>query len=229
MKSFRTQVDQIADNVANLQTPGFQAHLTEQQALSNQSGSTTIQTSLRTTTGPIKSTGRPLDLRLRGDQLFELETANGAEFIRSGRFGRDSDGNIVHESSGQRLLGRQGPLQINDPESIQNISVRQDGTVIGKTGQGNQTFGEIQPVRFPNPGGLRRGNNGTLRESANSGEPIRVDTARRAPVRSGELEMSNGSLIDQMLSLQRSQRFFELNSRAFRVQNQMLQRLTTNL
>lgn len=229
MKSFQSQVNQIADNLANLQTPGFQAHLTEQQALGNQSGSTTIQTSLQTTKGPLKSTGRALDLSQRGQQLFQLETRNGTGYIRSGRFSSDSEANIVHASSGHRLLGQQGPIQIDDPQIIQNLSVREDGTVIGETGNGNKSFGEIQPVRFPNPGGLRREHDGILRETANSGEPIPLDTERRASVRSGQLEMSNVSVIDQSLGLQRNQRFFQLNARAFRVQNQMLQRLTTNL
>lgn len=92
MRSFQTQINQISDNLANMQTPGFQAQLTEQQALNHQSGSRTIQSSLKITPGPIKRTDRSLDLSLEGNQFFPVETDTGRGFLRSGRFQRDREG-----------------------------------------------------------------------------------------------------------------------------------------
>lgn len=109
-------VEVIANNVANVVTPGYKAqHLSFEELLTQQKGSTQ-HTQVRVgqgyndmTEGTIKHTGAPLDVALRGPGFFVVDTAEGARLTRQGNFTHMSDGTL-RTSSGHMVMGSGGPI-----------------------------------------------------------------------------------------------------------------------
>jgi len=230
MKTFQSRINRTADNLANVQTPGFHAHRSQPEPVKNQSGSTPSSGSLKTTRASIRNTGRDLDLSLNGNGFLKLETGSGTGFVRTGRFGIDARGQVVHIPSGDRLIGENGPVRIDSDEPIDGINVRENGRLEVQFANNSTTSaGRIEVARFRNPAGLLRGNDGILKQTANSGEPRDVTPGRGVQVQQGRIETSNVSVVDQLLSLERDLRFFQMNSRAFNVKNEMLRRISTTL
>src|SRR5205085_2230216 len=80
-------------------------------------------------------TGNPLDLALNGDGFFAVQTARGERYTRAGDFhvqqdGKGADGKptgYLADSSGNRVLGEKGPIQIS---ALATVAVTEDGTVV---------------------------------------------------------------------------------------------------
>ncbi len=183
----RRQMEVVAHNLANLTTPGFKAesmvfveHLKRtlpQEMLSFVQDIATVQ-DLRP--GPVKTTGNALDLSIRGDGYFVVETPEGERYTRAGHFALSADSEIVN-SNGYPLLSDAGtPLVI--PQDTTEIVVADDGTVSTEEG----LLGRIQLVRFQNQQALDRQENGLYGAGEQFAEPDEIST-----IQQGTLESSN--------------------------------------
>jgi flagellar basal-body rod protein FlgF len=143
--ALRRQMDVIANNLANLGTAGFRGqtmlfaeHLTGRDETSGLLGQGALsyvvdRGSLHDfSTGPLTSTGNPLDMALDGDGWFVVETPEGERYTRNGAFKLDAEGALV-TSEGHRVLGDGGQI-VFDPEETE-ITVAADGTVSTNIGE----------------------------------------------------------------------------------------------
>jgi len=159
--SVERRLDVIANNIANVDTPGFRAELERAGSVPwrGRDGErvTFVQDLGRLfdpSEGPLRRTGNPLDLAIRGDGWFTVMTADGPAYTRAGHFERDPTGRIV-TSEGYALLDENGsPIEI--PPGSGRIEVAADGTLSTEEGP----IARIRPVTFADPRVLRRAGDG---------------------------------------------------------------------
>ena len=206
-KATMQRQDTLANNLANVSTPGFRAELQAFRAVPVQgSGASTRVYALETTTGydaspgAITSTGRNLDVAAKGNAWLAVQALDGTEaYTRGGSLEVTSDGTLTTRS-GLPVLGDGGPLQV-PPNSV--VSIGADGTVSAKGNDGkNSAIGKLKLVTPE--AALTRGEDGLFR--AADGELSADDKAR---VQDGALEGSNVSPVETMVAMISAARQFE--------------------
>jgi len=206
-KATMQRQDTLANNLANVSTPGFRAELQAFRAVPVEgSGASTRVFSLETTTGydatpgSITSTGRNLDVAAKGNAWLTVQALDGTEaYTRGGSLELSSDGTLTTRS-GLPVMGDGGPLQV-PPNSA--VSIGADGTVSAKGADGKNTaIGKLKLVTPEAP--LKRGEDGLFRGA--DGDLTADDTAR---VQDGALEGSNVSAVESMVAMISAARQFE--------------------
>lgn len=207
-KASMQRQDTLANNLANVSTPGFRAELQAFRAVPVQgSGASTRVYALESTpgyndaSGPITSTGRNLDVAVQGNSWLSVQALDGSEaYTRGGALDITADGTLVTRS-GLQVLGDGGPIQV--PQDTE-ISIGGDGTVSAKDRNGRTTsLGKLKLVTPETK--LERGEDGLFR--AGGGDPLDAD--ENARVQDGALEGSNVSAIETMVSMIAAARQFE--------------------
>ncbi len=244
MEAQETRVNVIANNLTNVNTTGFKRSRANFQDLMYQNaravGSaagddtevpTGIQIGLGTrtasvdkiyTAGDMEKTGSDFDLAIEGDGFFQIELPSGeTAYTRDGSFKKDSQGRLVTAD------GNPMEPQITIPENATKIAIGQNGTVtayIDNEAEGVEV-GTIELARFGNPSGLQSMGGNLQRESASSGQPILGTPASDGfgGIAQGFLENSNVSIMQEMINLIAGQRAYEVNSKAIRAADEMLQ------
>jgi flagellar basal-body rod protein FlgG len=174
------------------------------------------------TQGDFQNTKNELDWAIEGDGFFQIETPNGeTAYSRAGEFKLDADGRIVN-SDGFPLVP-----EISVPTNTVSISVGMDGTVsvIQADDATPVEIGTIQLARFVNPGGLKSLGKNLYSPTEASGDEI-VGTPGEngfGTITQGFLEMSNVSVVDEMVNMITAQRAYETNSKVIQTADDMLQ------
>ena len=206
-KATMQRQDTLANNIANVSTPGFRAELQAFRAVPVEgSGASTRVYALETTTGydasagPVTATGRNLDVAVKGNSWLTVQALDGTEaYTRGGSLEVSNDGTLTTRG-GLPVLGDGGPLQV-PPNSA--VSIGADGTVSAKGSDGkNSAIGKLKLVTPEAP--LKRGDDGLFR--AADGNLNADDTAR---VQDGALEGSNVSAVESMVAMIAAARQFE--------------------
>jgi flagellar basal-body rod protein FlgG len=174
------------------------------------------------TKGDLQQTGNPLDLAIEGEGFFQVTLPGGETgYSRAGTFKKSSTGQMV-TSDGFILQP-----QITIPQNATNVVIGVDGivsvTVAGQTQP--QQLGAIEITRFINPAGLQsQGRNFFLPTQA-SGDAITGSPGRDGlgTLIQGFVEGSNVNVVEEMIGLITSQRAYEINSRAIRTADEMMQ------
>ncbi len=244
MQAQALNIDVLSNNLANVNTAGFKKSRADFQDLlyenlrpagaASAAGNqvpTGIQLGHGTrpaavqkifVQGDMQHTKNQLDLAIEGDGFFQILKPNGEiAYTRSGAFKLDSEGRIVN-SDGFLLE----PTLSIPPDTL-DVTVGTDGTVsVMQAGNPQPTeIGTLQLVRFVNPAGLNSiGRNLYLQTSA-SGEPITGTPGEDGlgTLSQGYLEMSNVSVVEEMVSMITAQRAYEVNSKAIQAADEMLQ------
>ena len=249
MQAQSVNIDVIANNIANVTTTGFKRSRAEFQDLlyetmrppgSSSSENTQVPTGIQIghgtrpvavsknfSEGELQMTKNELDLAIEGDGFFQIIQPNGdTAYTRAGSFKLDKEGRVVNPDG--FLL----EPAITIPTDAISVSVGMDGTV-SVLQAGNTTpreIGTIQLARFVNPAGLQSiGKNLYLPTDA-SGQEIAgtAGTANFGTIAQGFLEMSNVSVVDEMVNMITAQRAYETNSKVVQTSDDMLQ-LANNL
>lgn len=206
-KATMQRQDTLANNIANVSTPGFRAELQAFRAVPVQgSGASTRVYALETTTGydasagAVTATGRNLDVAVKGNSWLTVQALDGTEaYTRGGSLEVSNDGTLTTRS-GLPVLGDGGPLQV-PPNAV--VSIGADGTVSAKGSDGkNSAIGKLKLVTPEAP--LKRGDDGLFRGA--DGDLSADDTAR---VQDGALEGSNVSAVESMVAMISAARQFE--------------------
>jgi len=249
MSAQQTNLDNIANNLANSSTAGFHSRRLQFADLIYQNvimpgaaatQQTTIAAGLQVGLGTMgaaseivqaqgnfSQTGNPLDMAIQGLGFFQVTMPDGQiAYTRSGSFHLDSTGNIVTANG--------TPLQpsITIPANSTSITIGTDGTVsVTQAGQtAAQQVGAIQLAMFPNPGGLNSVGNNLYLATTASGDPI-VGAPGAAEgmgtLQQGMLEQSNVDVVQEFVNMIVAQRSYEANSRVVTSADQMLQDLAS--
>lgn len=247
MTAQQLNLDNIANNLANSSTNGFQSRRVQFSDLLYQSdvmpgaaatqqttvaaglqiglGTRAGNTEIVQTQGDLSSTGNPLDFAIQGNGFFQILLPNGQiGYTRSGSFQPDSQGNLV-TANGNALQPA-----ITIPASATNITVGSDGTVSATLpGQTQaQQVGTLQLASFSNPGGLNSIGNNIYLSTTASGNPVvgtPGGTDGLGTIQQGMLEQANVNVVDEFVNMILAQRSYESNSRVVKAADEMLQQL----
>jgi flagellar basal-body rod protein FlgG len=244
MQAQELNIDVISNNLANVNTSGFKKSRAEFQDLlyeslrpagAASSADTTIPTGVQLghgvrpsavqkmfSQGDFQNTENELDWAIEGDGFFQIELPNGeTSYSRCGEFKLDADGRIVN-ADGFLLVP-----QLTVPTDTVSITVGMDGTVsvIQADDPVPSEIGTIQLARFVNPGGLRSLGRNLFVPTEGSGTEI-IGTPGQdgfGTIAQGFLEMSNVSVVDEMVNMITAQRAYETNSKVIQTADDMLQ------
>lgn len=247
MNAQQLNLDNIANNLANSSTSGFQQRrmqfsdlLYQNQTMPGAAATqqTTVasgmqiglgvragSTSILQTQGDLQATGNPLDIAIQGTGFFQVSLPNGQiGYTRAGSFQLDSQGNMVTPDG--------NPLQpgISVPGNATAVNIGSDGTVTATLPGQTQAskLGQIQLAIFANPGGLNSVGNNTYLPTTASGEAIvgiPGGSDGLGTLQQNSLEQSNVSVVEQFVAMIVAQRAYESNSRVVKAADEMLQQL----
>jgi flagellar basal-body rod protein FlgG len=243
MDAQQTNIDNVAHNLANVNTTGFKKSRVEFEDLVYQEvraagsaasatteapvglemglGTRAVATARDFSAGNMRSTGGPLDLAIQGDGFFKIAMPDGTDaYTRAGTFHLDAQGSIVTAEGYALEPG------ISIPTNATSISISNDGvvsaTIPGQTA--TQELGTIEIATFPNAGGLRPLGGNLFQPTTASGdeEVGSPGTDARGTLQQGFLEDSNVSVVEEMVNMIIGQRAYEANSRVVKAADEML-------
>jgi flagellar basal-body rod protein FlgG len=242
----QTQMDVLANNLANVNTTGFKRsravfedllyqNMRQPGAQSSQqtnlptglqvgTGVRPVATSRVHTQGNLQQTGNNLDMAINGQGFFQVQMPDGTSgYTRDGSFRVDAQGQLV-TSNGFPI----SPA-ITIPPNAQSVTIGQDGSV-SVTLAGNATptnVGTIQLANFTNPAGLESRGQNLYVETQASGAPNTSNpgTNGHGTLSQGYVETSNVNVVEELVSMIQTQRAYEINSKAIQTSDQMLQKL----
>ncbi|MGN0922025.1 MAG: flagellar basal body rod protein FlgF [Cellvibrio sp.] len=197
-----------ANNLANVNTPGFRADLERAEAATVEGYGYDSRHMARVknngvdlTPGPITVTGRTLDLAIQGAGLFAVEHAGGEAYTRHGSLVINNEQQLT--INGRPLLGDDGPIELPD---FQSIHIGTDGTV-SVLPQGETLMVEVGRIRTVDPQGVELAKNEHGLIVTTDGQPLA--DAVTDNILSGHLEMSNVSVIEELIASMSLNRTFE--------------------
>ncbi len=244
MQAQQLTLDVVANNLANVQTTGFKRSRIDFQDLVYETlqapgaasaqgqeipsgfqvghGSRAVATQRIFIKGDLQQTANPLDLAIEGEGFFQILQPNGdTAYTRAGAFKKDSQGRMV-TSDGFTI-----EPQITIPDNALTITVGVDGIVsVTLPGQAQpQQVGNIQIARFVNPAGLIAQGRNLFMPTQSSGDATTGTPGQDGlgTLLQGFVEGSNVNVVEEMVGLITSQRAYEINSRAIRTADEMMQ------
>ena len=238
------QIDTVANNLANVSTVGYKKsrnnfqdllYQIERAAGTPSSQNTTVPVGIHHghgvkhvstekvfTEGDLKNTGQELDIAIEGRGFFQILQPNGAiAYSRSGNFQKDQNGRVVTQDG--------FPLEpeIIVPQDTRQVQIGLDGTVSVLVGEDPlpTPIGTIQLARFANPAGLTPLGKNLYSPTAASGNAVVENPGVNGmgTLIQSFLELSNVSVVDEMINMIIAQRAYEVNSKAIQTSDEMLQ------
>lgn len=193
-----------ASNLANAQTPGFRADLSEAQSLWLRgdgvesrvvSSEEVVAADMRS--GTVSETGRDLDVAMQGNAMLTVQSDDGEEsYTRRGDLQLSASG-LLTNGEGQPVLGAQGPITIPPADKI---IIDNDGkiSIIPVGGDPSQPQ-EIDKLRLVSPSGSKivKGLDGLFRVKGGGVLPDDPD----ARLTSRHLEGSNVSATETLVKM----------------------------
>ena len=214
LTSSRRELEIVADNLANLRTPGFRparglfvAGGGRPAQRSGPGPSGTLPVGVRVAelwhparALPLRSTGNPFDLAIDGRGWFEVRTPGGVRLTRAGNFTR-GEGDLLVNADGFPVLGRDGkPVKL----PAGRLAIAEDGSVTVD----EQPVGQLAVVDVEDGTLTREG--GTLWSTTAKPRPLDAGSVR---VRAGYLEESGVEATEELVAMIQAQRLFEMNQR----------------
>ncbi|MFG1480390.1 flagellar basal-body rod protein FlgF [Xanthobacter sp. V4C-4] len=196
----------VANNVANMNTPGFRAEQVRFTELLSQTSSDKTSyvspgetfTSLRS--GAITQTGNPLDLAVEGEGWFAVRTSSGVGYTRDGRMRMTPEG-ALQTMSGMPVLDVGGAPLMVDPNGG-TLRIGEDGSIF----QNSRPVARVGLFTMAAGAKLDRHDGVTMRPS----QPAAlVQEFTRNQIRQGYVEGANVEPVMEMTRLISLQRAFE--------------------
>ncbi len=243
MKAQQTNLDVIANNLANVNTSGFKKQRADFQDLVYQidrepgapvEPGSTVPTGVQVGLGSrVAGTGRmmgqgsaqvtenPTDIMIQGPGFFQVILPDGSTaYSRNGAFQVDGQGQFV-TTDGYLL-----EPSIAVPEDAVELTVSDTGVVSVKIPGDTlfQEIGQIELARFVNPPGLLAQGKSLFLETDASGAPMTAYPGEdgMGTIIQGALEMSNVQVVEEMVAMITAQRAYEAGSKAVKTADDML-------
>lgn len=251
MNAQQTNMEVIANNIANINTTGFKRSRAEFTDLLYQAervagapgrggqepvpegahiGLGVRLASVRNLhiQGSMSNTGNKLDLALNGRGWFQVAGANGETFYtRAGSFNKNATGQLV------TIDGSVVQPQITIPNGTSGISINETGQVYVQTGANGtqQLIGQIAIASFVNDAGLEPLGGNLYRETSASGAAVIgvPGDPGLGTVQQGYLENSNVDPVKEITEMIAAQRAYEMNSKVIQAADDMFGTVTKGL
>jgi flagellar basal-body rod protein FlgG len=223
MEAQQNQFDAISNDMANLDTPGYQSTVVGFHDLlySNGAYGSTVPTGAGSASaivgrdqsqGAIQTTNRQLDVAIQGQGYIEVRRPDGSiGLTRNGRL----ELNAKRQLTNQEGMLVQPPITIPAGISADQVTIAANGTVQAA----GKTVGKISVVDVPAPDGLVADGDSVFSATAASGA---IKTAKSATLQQGALEGSNVDMGAEMAKMMTAQKEYEMSSQAVQYQSQML-------
>ncbi|MEF2550877.1 flagellar basal-body rod protein FlgG [Aurantimonas sp. A2-1-M11] len=243
MNAQQTNVEVIANNIANINTTGFKrarAEFTDllyqverAQGVAARGGQGVVpegaQLGLGTRLaairnmhmqGTLNQTGNKLDLALNGEGWFQVQGPGGEIlYTRDGAFNTNGDGQLV------TLDGLLVDPAINVPDNTSEIVVNESGQVFARVAGAAdlEDLGQLTIATFANNAGLAAQGGNLFRETVASGAPAAGVPGDEGygTIHQGYLEDSNVDPVKEISELISAQRAYEMNSKVISAADEM--------
>jgi flagellar basal-body rod protein FlgG len=242
MSAQQTNVDVIANNIANVNTTGYRRQRVEFQDIfydtvvapgvqagdqgRNPAG-VQIGNGVRVSSTPrvfspgnIEATNVETHMAIEGAGFFRVTKPDGnTAYTRAGDFLPDADGNLV-TPDGYYLEPR-----ITIPDNASQVSIGTTGIVSVIVDGQQSDVGQVSITNFRNPSGLVSEGRNLFIETAGSGTPQEGTPGDPGfgSLRGAVLEKSNVESVFELVNLILAQRAFEMNTKTIRTTDEMLQ------
>lgn len=244
MLAQQTNVEVIANNLANMNTTGFKEQRAEFQDLLYQNieiaGAQSSDTGtvipsgiqlgagVRTAAvyrimgqGDLQTTSNPYDVAINGPGYFRIQQPDGTDaYTRAGNFSLSPQGQLVTSNGyvvqpGIAIPATSTAVTINAQGQVQ-------ATIPGQVAP--QTVGQLELTRFPNDAGLQAVGGNMFLETASSGSPQSgvPGSIGYGTIQQGFLETANVNAVSEITSLITAQRAYEMNSKVVTAADEML-------
>jgi flagellar basal-body rod protein FlgG len=247
MAAQQTNVDVIANNLANVNTTGFRKSRAEFEDLIYQTyrtpggsvgdnqklptgiqigeGVRTVSTTQLHIQGSLLQTGNSLDIAIEGNGYFQVTRPGGqVAYTRSGDFKTDAEG---------RLMTVDGYLTepaVTLPTNATSVTISANGIISVTTPDQTQSqeIGQLTLANFVNPSGLSPIGKSLFVPTDASGQPLVAQPGLEGlgTLQQGFLEGSNVEVVNEMIDLIASQRAYEVNQKVITTADEMLRRVT---
>jgi len=241
----QANMDTISNNLSNVNTSGYKKQRADFEDLIYQTvqvagtpatedtvvpvpiqmghGVKLSSTQREFTQGSLQNTENVSDMAIQGDGFFRIQNYDGTyAYTRDGSFKIDSTGQFV-TANGYKLMPDLTLPQGFIPDTL---SISQDGRVTVKVPGRDDPIqvGQLELYRFPNPEGLSAVGENLYKVSNASGEalPGRPGFDGMGKTIHKFLEMSNVSVVREMVNMIVAQRAYEFNSKAIQTSDNML-------
>ncbi len=243
MAAQQTNVEVIANNVANINTSGYKRSRAEFTDLLYQADRPAgapsrggegqipegvhIGLGVRTAAirhlhiqGALAKTGNRFDLALNGRGWFQVAGPNNETlYARAGAFNKNAEGQLV------TLDGALVQPSITIPQNASEVIVNETGLVFARVGGGPdlQQLGQLTLATFANEVGLEPLGSNLFRETTASGSAVIgvPGDAGFGSIQQGYLESSNVDAVKEITELITAQRAYELNSKVIQAADDM--------
>lgn len=245
MNGQQSNIDAISNNLSNVNTTGFKQQRVEFEDLIYQNlklagtpatedtvtpvgiqqgaGVKVAATQRIFTQGSLQNTGVDTDVAIVGEGFIRVQQYDGSyAYTRDGALKIDMTGQLV-TSEGLRVMP-----EIIVPENfdIHTLTITDQGKVTVKVA-GDDTpveVGQLELYRFPNQVGLEAVGDSLFKVTNASGQPIasRPGVDGMGIIKHKFLEMSNVSVVNEMVQMIVAQRAYEFNSKAIQTSDSML-------
>jgi len=243
----QTNMDVIANNLANVSTNGFKRqravfedllYQTIRQPGAQSSEQTTLPSGLQIGTGVrpvaterlhsqgnLSQTNNSKDVAIKGQGFIQGMLPDGTSaYTRDGSFQVDQNGQLVTAG------GFQVQPAITIPANSLSITIGRDG-IVSVTQQGQAApvqVGQLNLTTFMNDTGLESIGENLYTETQSSGAPNESTPGLNGAglLYQGYVETSNVNVAEELVNMIQVQRAYEINSKAVSTTDQMLQKLT---
>jgi flagellar basal-body rod protein FlgG len=243
MQAQQQHVDTVANNLANMNTVAFKkSRVTFQDLVTSASdasgaavgGLSNVELSSRLgvgvsvatigklfDAGDIRKSDMPMDIAIAGEGFLEVAMPDGTRaYTRGGSLTINADG-LLATSTGQPLRPA-----LSIPDTAEAVTITGDGKVQARvpTQPSPVEIGQLDMVRFANPGALVTLGDNLYRSSDASGEPIlgRPGEDAMGAIKQGFLEGSNVKMVDEFVNLMLAQRAYEASVKVVQASDEML-------
>ena len=251
MDAQQTNLEVIANNIANINTTGFKRaraefsdllYQTERaQGVPNRANQAIVPEGANIglgvqtaavrnihTQGQLTQTGNELDLALIGRGWFQIESPDGATlYSRSGAFNMNAEGQLV------TIDGYLVTPQITSPQDASEVVISRTGQVQARIGNDADytDLGQLTIANFVNEAGLKPLGDNLFAETAASGAAIvgAPEDPGFGYIKQSYLEASNVDSVKEITDMISAQRAYEMNSKVITTADEMAQIVSKNL
>jgi len=242
MNAQQKQTDVVANNLANSSTTGFKKSRANFEDLMYRTilvaGQTTpgggqVPTGIQIgmgaktagiqkifTQGDYTETGNAFDFAIQGKGFFRVLHGDTDHYTRAGNFTLDSEG-FITSAAGDRLQP-----EIAIPAEAVTVTLQSDGTLtVFDANEDIIAEDNVLITTFINPAGLFAAGQNLFLPTDGSGDPIEGTPGEdgAGTTLNNWIEMSNVSVVEEMVNMIVGQRAYEANSKSVQTADSMLQ------
>lgn len=169
--------------------------------------------------GPIKQTGRKLDVALKGEGFFRVSNGKETFFTRAGNFKRNQDGELVTANGKYNVLSREG--NSIELQGMDKIQINSEGTIY----RDKEEVAQLSTVNVEDMSNLEKRGENLFQFRGENGEAVPFE----GKVMQGHIEQSNVQAVKELTGMIRAQRIYDQNMSAIEQQDTTLERAINNV